>query len=417
MKILLVEPNFPIPKKSKNHKNFLPIGLLKIAAYLKDKGHDVSLIKGEGIESFDFRPDEIWITSLFTYWAEYVKNSVKYYRRMFPKAKIKVGGIYASLMPKHCKEFTRCDEIYKGVYEEAENYSPLYELVDTQNPHPIDYQIIHASRGCPRRCDFCGTWKIEPEFKSKKTIINEIKKNPNQNKIIFYDNNLLVNPYIEDIFDEIIMYNDAVMEYNYKNTDKKKQLVCESQSGFDGRILLNRPHLAEKIKKARFINPKIAWDGKYGEWEQIKRQLDLLLKAGYNHKSVSLFMLYNWNILFEEMEKKRLKCWDWKIQISDCRYKPLDQLYDHYNGRKKQDNSDYYIHKGWTDELIKQFRKNIRSQNICIRHDIDYYSPSMERMRIPTDSAIKYKKLPYEEAKEYLADAWNPAEVHYPNLK
>ena len=31
MKILLVEPAFPIPPKSKNHKDFLPIGLLKLA--------------------------------------------------------------------------------------------------------------------------------------------------------------------------------------------------------------------------------------------------------------------------------------------------------------------------------------------------------------------------------------------------
>ena len=35
--VLLVEPNFPIPGKSRNHSNFLPIGLLKIASYLREK--------------------------------------------------------------------------------------------------------------------------------------------------------------------------------------------------------------------------------------------------------------------------------------------------------------------------------------------------------------------------------------------
>ena len=34
-RVLLVEPNFPIPNKSRNHSNFLPIGLLKIAGYLR----------------------------------------------------------------------------------------------------------------------------------------------------------------------------------------------------------------------------------------------------------------------------------------------------------------------------------------------------------------------------------------------
>ena len=43
--VLLVEPNFPIPNKSRNHKNFLPIGLLKIAAYLRTKDIDVKLIR------------------------------------------------------------------------------------------------------------------------------------------------------------------------------------------------------------------------------------------------------------------------------------------------------------------------------------------------------------------------------------
>ena len=45
--VLLVEPNFPIPNKSRNHKDFLPIGLLKIAGYLKKKGIKVELIRFE----------------------------------------------------------------------------------------------------------------------------------------------------------------------------------------------------------------------------------------------------------------------------------------------------------------------------------------------------------------------------------
>ena len=44
--ILLVEPNFPIPAKSKNHKNFLPIGLLKIASFLRSNGKNVLLRRG-----------------------------------------------------------------------------------------------------------------------------------------------------------------------------------------------------------------------------------------------------------------------------------------------------------------------------------------------------------------------------------
>jgi len=88
-KIILVEPNFPIPQKSKNHKNFLPIGLLKIASYLQKKNIEVKLIRGipknpiELSKIIKFSPSEIWITSLFTYWAKYVKDVVQYYKKYF----------------------------------------------------------------------------------------------------------------------------------------------------------------------------------------------------------------------------------------------------------------------------------------------------------------------------------------------
>ena len=45
--VLLVEPNFPVPNKSRNHSNFLPIGLLKIASYLREKNIKIQLIRYE----------------------------------------------------------------------------------------------------------------------------------------------------------------------------------------------------------------------------------------------------------------------------------------------------------------------------------------------------------------------------------
>lgn len=398
-KIILVEPNFPIPQKSKNHKNFLPIGLLKIASYLQKKNIEVKLIRGipknplELSEIIKFSPSEIWITSLFTYWAKYVKDAVQYYRNIFPQAKIVVGGIYASLFSKkEVKEYTCCDEVYKGVMLEVEKCFPAYDLIKNSNPHPIDYQIIHASRGCARKCDFCGTWKIEPIFIPKKSIKNEIKFK----KIVFYDNNLLMNPYIDEILEELI---------NLKK--EKKILWCESQSGFDGRILLKKSYLAKKIKEASFRYPRIAWDWQYKDCNDIEKQINILKEAGYPSKEIYIFMIYNWNIPFKEMEMKRIKCWEWNVQIADCRYRPLDQLYDNYNGRKiGQTLENYYIHEkvGWTDILVKQFRKNIRRQNICIRHGFPFYSKDFEQkrtkkelMRITKNINTKKKKIKYLE--------------------
>jgi len=419
MRILLIEPNYPVPPKSKNHKDFLPIGLLKLGAMYIARGHQVKLIRGElakkeitkcGTDRWN-EPDEIMITSLFTYWKKYLVRCVEHYRKLFPSAKITVGGIYASLMPDDCKSIPGVDYVWVGVHPEAEKYKPAYELIE-QNSHSLDYQIIHSSRGCPRQCNFCGTWKIEPNFISKTSIKNEIIKE----KIIFYDNNLLMNPNIDCILDELI---------ELKQSGKIKW--CESQSGFDGRILLKRPELANKIRQAGFRFPRIAWDWSFNEASNIKKQIDILLKAGYDRKEIFVFMIYNWDINFAEMEKKRIKCFRWRVQIADCRYRPLDSTYDNYNPRAYgQTEKDYYIHKkaGWTDALVRQFRKNIRRQNICVRHGFPFYSSDLERMTISKNDFRKMithiKKLHTKaEKKRYLEkikiDYWFPDEATYPD--
>jgi len=361
LKILLAEPEFPIPTKGKNCKNYLPIGLLKLAAYCKDRGDFVRLARGNlPQEEVGFRPDEIWITSLFTYWREYVKRSVEHYRKLFPSSKITVGGIYASLMPDDCKTYTQCDEVFRGIHDGAEKSMPAYDLIVGSND--IDFQIVHTSRGCIRNCRFCGAGKIEPTFTYKDSIKHEICSN----KLIFYDNNLLANPRIKDLLHEIA-----------DSRFKGKPIVCESQCGFDGRLLT--PELAFLIKKARFQNPRLAWDGPYSQFREIKKQIDLLVDAGYRTRDIFVFMLYNWELNFSEMEKKRKKCLGWQVQIADCRFRPLDQRYDRYDARKAQTNDDYYIHPKWTDEQIKRFRKNVRIQNICIRMGFTKYSQKLER--------------------------------------
>lgn len=413
MKILLVEPAFPIPPKSKNHKDFLPIGLLKLAAKHRSDGDKVKLIRGNKIKkqiskngvSNWYIPDKIFITSLFTYWKPYVEETVNHYNNLFPTTEITVGGIYASLMPDDCRQIKGVTHVWEGLDHCSEKFFPAYDLIET-NPHPIDYQIFHTSRGCDRHCSFCGTWRIEPEFISKDSVKNDVKFK----KLIFYDNNFLMNPYVDNLLNELI--------------ELKKQktiLWCESQSGFDGRLLVEKPSLAVKLKKAGFRYPRIAWDWNYKDYPNIKNQIDVLAKAGYNQKEIYVFVLYNWKISFDEMEKKRIKCYEWGVQISDCRYRPLNQTYDNYNPRKKgQTKNEYYIHNNWTDAEVKQFRKNVREQNICTRHGFPFYSRLFEHKANCKDVTRKIKKSPTIEEKKIVMDDigidyWFPGSIRNPS--
>jgi len=297
-----------------------------------------------------------------------VKDSVEYYRKLYPKALIEVGGIYASLMPEHCKRYTGCDKVSRGLYKRgiAEKYEPAYDLVN------VDYQIIHASRGCFRHCHFCGTWKIEPQITYKKSIRNEIRTN----RLIFYDNNLIANPYIENILNEIS-----------ETRINRCAIYCESQSGLDGRILDKKPYIASLLKKARFQNPRIAWDGGISEKDKIRNQIEILLQAGYKSKEIYVFMLYNHqSIPYAEMREKLEQCRKWRVQVIDCRFRPLDMTYDNYNPRaKRQGPEEYYIAPNWKDWQVRRFRRAVRRQNIAIRLDLPNgrYIEGMEKRFIP----------------------------------
>jgi len=358
-KILFIEPEFPIPAKSKNHSYFLPIGLLKLASYYRRKGAVIQLIRGN--KSADFYPDKILVTSLFTYWSSYIKNAVTYYKNLYPKAIIEVGGIYASLMPEHCKNYTGCDKVFIGQHKSADRCKPAYDLVE------VDYQIIHGMRGCTRTCSFCGIWKLEKKyFKNAAQIKNEI----NSNKLVFYDNNFLANPDIENILKMLA-----------NTTHNDKVIHCDCQSGFDGRILENKPHLAKMLKMARFSNIRIAWDFSYEQYQRVYEWILLLKNAGYNDRNIFVFMIYNWDYDFDYMELKREKCFEWKTQIADCRFRPLNVTYDNYSSIILNQNvSDYYIHPNWSDYEVKLFRNNVRKHNICIRYKIpwDSYSRKLE---------------------------------------
>ena len=133
-------------------------------------------------------------------------------------------------------------------------------------------------------------------------------------------------------------------------------------------------------------------------------------------------MIYDWGIPFLEMEDKRKQCLKWNVQISDCRYRPIDQPYDHYSSRTEgQTSKDYYIHtsRGWDDALVKMFRRNVREQNICVRHGFDIYVKEFETKRAPKSIIVRVTKEKALDGKISILKQkgyhyWNPRRTRVP---
>jgi len=382
MNILLVEPNFPLPDKSKNHGSktraqFLPIGLLKIGTWHKTHGDRVRLVRG--LRAAGMKPDRVLITSLFTYWSAAVHAAARYYHARYPAAAIEVGGIYASLMPDHCRVALPFAEVFQGLYRGGlvENVTPDFSLLEED----LDYQVLHTTRGCTRHCSFCGTWKIEPEFTFKRSIVAEVQKQ----RLVFYDNNFLANPYVDEILRELI---DVRLS-------RGRRLICECQSGFDLRLLT--PARARLLREANFKAPRIAWDGPYDRWPKVKAGVDLLKQVGYGRKDIFVFMVYNHDRRYKEMRAKLDACRRWKVRVVDCRYRPLDRPFDNYRpGPTRQTAADYHIHPAWSDDEVRRFRRAVRHQNIAILLDLPNgrYLAGCERRKVGSKSACPMSPRP-----------------------
>jgi hypothetical protein len=272
--ILLVEPAYNNPYPS--------LGLMKISTWHKKRGDDVMLIKdnshNSALDLFERNEkcykklkkhyDIIYITSLFTYQAQYVIESIEYYRNKFPKARIRVGGIMATLMPEYIKEKTGI-EPHIGLLRGAENCPPDYSWYPN-----LPYSISFTTRGCPRNCSFCAVRKHEPEFKVKENWQEDI--DITKRGIIFWDNNWLASPNFENDIKILMKFRKIGITH------------IDFNQGLDCRLLdEDKVKLLSQIK----IDPlRLAFDN-HSEDGYIQKAIQLANK--YEFKDIRIYVLYN----------------------------------------------------------------------------------------------------------------------------
>lgn len=302
--ILLVEPDY--------YTRYPPIGLLKLSTYQKEKGNSVELIRGCNFP--EKTPDEIYITSLFTWTWKSVWKAVRYYKMWYPKAETYLGGIYASLMPDHAR-LSGVDNIQKGIYSPAEDLMPDYELRPDW-----DGSIIFSSRGCNRSCGFCAVPKIEGKINSTKTSIKPFIYEKHT-RIIFFDNNFLWNPHKDSIFDELLQLGKKV-DFN---------------QGLDARLITD--DIAEKLSKLTFDSSagiRIAYDTK-NERDKVQKAIERLSEYGINKRRIFTYALFNYNDTPEEFLERLLNILNWGAVCYPMRYEPLTAL-----------EKNQYISPNWT---------------------------------------------------------------------
>ena len=185
--ILLIEPGY--------RNKYPPLGLMKIAQYHGPEGKKDNLrfIKGEDRSVVGQAWDRIYITTLFSFEWLRTARSIDFAIEIThgQTEKIFVGGIAASLMherfieqsqwsgirfvkgllDKSPAESLQLDEFEEELYSDDQNGTPIedltpdYDILDQISyEYPvIDAYFVYASRGCIRKCKFCGIPDLEGE--------------------------------------------------------------------------------------------------------------------------------------------------------------------------------------------------------------------------------------------------------------
>jgi len=123
-----------------------------------------------------YKPDEVWVSCLFTFYWEGVKFVYDATRDFNPLIKIKLGGNYPTLCPSHARENFPCADIVVSDPCDMKRFQNidigLYRAIPRMFP-------ILTSVGCPFSCAWCAVPKLEGstmKFKDSYDVVSDIEE-------------------------------------------------------------------------------------------------------------------------------------------------------------------------------------------------------------------------------------------------
>ncbi len=248
-------------------------------------------------------PDLIFITTGMTYWYHGVVEAVKIAKSAYPDIPVVIGGIYANLMPNHCKLATGADYVISSNVEKSVKHILKKHSLPSPGgaipPWPLmlkevwsDSGIIRLNEGCPFHCDYCASDILCKTFVSgnvENTFENllEMHERFGTRNFAFYDDALLVNSnYGIKPFLELVLKKKLPVKFYLPNAVHlqfldRETAVLMKKSGFQ------EIRLGYESSSSDFHSEH---DDKFSE-DDIYRVVEVLEKAEFSKGNITAYVL------------------------------------------------------------------------------------------------------------------------------
>lgn len=239
------------------------------------------------------RPDEIWITSIMTYWWESTRDVVALAKALYPDATVLVGGIYPTLAPEHALEHLGADIVFKGEIKEASQLPTDLTLYST----PPSYAILATSRGCPWDCVYCAARSLnggaKVRIRTTDDIMEEIRfkyEHLGIRRFGFYEDNALINrEHFMEVMEAVIASGLPLDLYAPEGFETR--LLDEEILRLMRRAGFEKVHLPLETVRSD-INRK--WNRRHANTASFEQALEAAIRAGFKPRTqeINAFVLF-----------------------------------------------------------------------------------------------------------------------------